>query len=62
MSEVINTRARGQRSSKTWWVTGPDGTETKVTGVSTPEEAMAKVEGSTAARPLRKFKTLTVVE
>lgn len=58
MSDDNTNRARGQRTSKTWWVTGPDGTEVKVTGVTSPEEAMAKVDGATAARPLRKFKVI----
>ncbi len=53
-------KVKGQRSSKTWMVTMTDGTEVKVTGVTSAEDAMAKVEGSTSARPLRKFKALTL--
>lgn len=52
-----------KRQSKSWYVLvkGTDEREIRVTGVTTPEEAMALVtpgEGETvvSARPVRKFK------
>lgn len=55
----------GRKTSKSWFVTAEDGTEVKVTGVTSPEAAIEKAlkDGfvGVSARPVRVFKSASVV-